>query len=186
MHISVAEGPRGTQWRYSNSNNCIATQLGLLRQEERLRLEQWQGNWQLMTVCRLSTAMDSAPGLHYEICNDAHVITKVYTQESVSLVPIQNILGEKIHLQGLDADKGCLLCLSSTERWVHSGWRKWRWTCFKFSGSDSESYNSFGLVVFKGQQKKSRWYLFLQKEWCSGLDETSCIYTSKVIKQNSN
>lgn len=59
--------------------------------------------------------MDSAPGLHYEICNDAHAITKVYTRESVSLVPIQNILGEKIHLQGLDADKGCLLCLSSTE-----------------------------------------------------------------------
>lgn len=33
---SVAEGPRGTLWWYSNSNKCIAIQLSLLRQEERL------------------------------------------------------------------------------------------------------------------------------------------------------
>lgn len=132
------------------------------------------GSWWL---CRLSTAMNSAPGLHYEICGRSCHHQGLYSGECVSCSNPE-YPGEKIHLQGLDADKGCLLCLSSPERWVHNGWKKWRWTCFKFSGSDSESYNSFGwlflkdngkmqvISVFaKGMVQWSRWdFMHLQKQ----------------------
>lgn len=100
---------------------------------------------------RLSTAMDSAPGLHWEICGHSCHHQGLYSGECVSCSNPE-YPGEKIHLRGWVQTR-VLLCFSSPERWVHNGWRKWRWTCFKFRGFDSESYNSFGWLFLKDNRK---------------------------------
>lgn len=144
---SVAEGPRGTLWRYSNSNNCITTELSLLRQEERLWLEQWQGNWKLMTVQTVySHGQCTRPPLWdlWTLMSPRRFILR-----RVCLLFQSRISWGEDPSAGFGCRQGCLLCFSSPERWVHNGWRKWRWTCFKFSGFD----NSFGWLFLKDNRK---------------------------------
>lgn len=147
---SVAEGPRGLLWCCSNSNNCIDTQFSLLRQEEGLG---WSngGNWKLMTAQTVySHGQCIRPPLR-DPRTLTHVITRVYTQESVSLVAIQNILGRShICRVWMPTEDAC--CASQTQRdeFIMVGGND---TELKFSGFDSESYNSFGWLFLKDNRK---------------------------------
>lgn len=58
--------------------------------------------------------MDSAPGLHYEICGRSGHHQGLYSGECVSCSNPE-YPREKIHLQGLDADRGAC-CASQAQR----------------------------------------------------------------------
>lgn len=114
-------------------------------------VEAMEGNWKLMTAQTVySHGQCIRPPLR-DPWTLTHVITRVYTQESESLVAIQNILGRShICRVWMPTEDAC--CASQTQRdeFIMVGGND---TELKFSGFDSESYNSFGWLFLKDNRK---------------------------------
>ena len=138
MH-NYGQRPQSTLQRDFNHTSVELSLHG--KTTKRLLADKWWGNRKELPLVTLSAVVGRiwSRVIHWAS------ITKwgVYTLTSPSmslfrrmvLLLKSEISWEKIYPQGLDEDRRRLFSISSPKQWADS-WRKWHWTCIKFSCFD--------------------------------------------------
>lgn len=114
------KGPRGTPWRDFNHIDVEVSLLG--KEKKRLRVDRWWGNRKelatVRTVCSRVRKVIKGGTLGFldkRRSVYAPFRINVVTQESGSLVEIQNLLGEKYNRRVWVRPGCCLFCISRSE-----------------------------------------------------------------------